>query len=160
MPVTPAVQVMPVIPGITGPEVTLVPAAVRATLALKATTVTPEITGMGGLEAHAVMLATPAMLATPGVAEAAAEAAEAVQVLLSVTPAVQAQAIQAMRDRGALALPILPSPELRVTRVTRGRQAIMGAPERGQTQVPQVTPEMLARTVMLVAQAQQVTVER
>ena len=33
-------------------------------------------------------------------------------------------------------------------------------PERAQTRAVQEAPEMLARTVMLVAQAQQVTVER
>ena len=82
MPVMLAAQVIRVTPEIMGLEAMPVQAEVQVTLGLKATMVTPEITGMGELEAHAVMRATPAMPVTPGVAEAAAEAAEAVPVLL------------------------------------------------------------------------------
>lgn len=82
MPVTLAARVIRATPETMGLEAMPVQAEVQVTLGLKATMVTPEITGMGELEAHAVMRVTPAMLVTPGVAEAAAEAAEAVRVLL------------------------------------------------------------------------------
>jgi hypothetical protein len=115
---------------------------------------------MGELEAHAVMRVTPAMLVTPGVAEAAAEAAEAVRGSLSGNPAAQAQAIQAMGDREALALTVSLSTELRVTPVMRARQVITVIPERAQTQVPQATPAMRAQTETQVLQAQTVTVRQ
>jgi hypothetical protein len=65
-----------------GLEAMPVQAEVQVTLGLKATMVTPEITGMGELEAQAAVRATPAMLVMLVVVEAAAEAAEAVRVLL------------------------------------------------------------------------------